>query len=216
MELAEQASVPARVLPGVSALECLTVDLLADPANEGMMIIEATHFLVRRIHLNTDFQTVLVQVGGIGVSDSQVQRSNKRHRLFERLIEQFGPDHPATLYVAALSPDAIPLVMTRRLNEWLDPALISAIPSMSTLYLPPRTIAEEHSDELQALAMAPYANPAAATAEGQKLPPLRPGRTRLSPEALQHLSDHFISPFTIPAPRPGVDWNGPTLTQLAT
>lgn len=63
--------IPARMLPGVSAEDCLFADLGLDPARSGCMSYEATDFLLHRRTAAIDSVLILWQVGVIGHLDYQ-------------------------------------------------------------------------------------------------------------------------------------------------
>src|SRR5918912_1101223 len=62
------AGLPARMLPAVSALDCLLADLGIDPATTGLQTYEATYFFVRRPAVDPHATLVLLQVGMLGES----------------------------------------------------------------------------------------------------------------------------------------------------
>ena len=58
----------ARMIPGVSALDCLSCDLGLDPGADGCHVYEATDFLIRSRAWDVHTPLVLFQVGLIGNS----------------------------------------------------------------------------------------------------------------------------------------------------
>ncbi len=131
----------AFMLPGISAEDCLVADLGVDPAQDGCQSFEATDFLVRKRRFDPRSSLILWQIGGIGVRT--FHRSELWNReglvvLAERLLEDYPPDHPVTVYEAAQLPvvepkkDRIPLAELPRARVTL----------ISTLYVPPVAKAE--------------------------------------------------------------------------
>lgn len=69
LAIAKSEGYRAKMLPGVSAEDCLFADLCIDPANPGCLTYEASDFLLREKPLNIYCHLVLWQVGCIGVPD---------------------------------------------------------------------------------------------------------------------------------------------------
>jgi uncharacterized protein YabN with tetrapyrrole methylase and pyrophosphatase domain len=125
----------ARMLPGISAEDCLFADLGVDPASSGCQSYEATDFLVHRRRIDPRSALVLWQIGTVGVvvAAATAQASGLRV-LVETLLEDYPPEHEVTVYEAAPYPGFDPLVLTVGLSE------LSAehVTGLSTLYVPPR------------------------------------------------------------------------------
>ena len=138
---ARNAGYAARMLPGVSSLECLFADLEIDPGVCGCSLYEAENFLVRARPVDTSAHLVLCQIALIGnrsaydADDSTTIRRGL-HVLGERLASLYPREHQAILYEAAAHP------LGRARNEpvalgHLEDAKISAV---STLYVPPAPV----------------------------------------------------------------------------
>ncbi|HJQ73336.1 MAG TPA: SAM-dependent methyltransferase [Gaiellaceae bacterium] len=104
---------PARMLPAVSALDCLFADLGLDPAQGGLQVYEASHFLETRPPLDAGATLVLLQVGILGErGNTPTPAVAERYRaLLGELAETLGPEREAVLYEAAEYPGTEPLVM---------------------------------------------------------------------------------------------------------
>lgn len=128
---------PAKMLPGISAEDCLFADLLVDPGSSGCQSFEATDFLVFKRHFDTSSAIILWQIGVIGISkykkSLKVWNLNGIKILSEYLSEFYPPDHTAIVYEAGIYSASEPKIITTALSE-LSHANISAI---STLYIPP-------------------------------------------------------------------------------
>jgi Tetrapyrrole (Corrin/Porphyrin) Methylases len=125
----------ARMLPGISAEDCLFADLGVDPAVTGCQSFEATDFLVNSRVVDTSAQLILWQVGVLG---DQTYRLGGYHLqgfpyLVQRLTELYAPTHEVTVYEAPIFPGLAP-VATRLQLAHLAPAYVNA---GSTLYVPP-------------------------------------------------------------------------------
>jgi uncharacterized protein YabN with tetrapyrrole methylase and pyrophosphatase domain len=131
---AREAGFRARMLPAVSAEDCLFADLGVDPGQSGCQSYEATDFLLRRRPVDQTAILLLWQVGAVGrrlyQRDAQPARLDV---LVDYLRAYYGADHVVTLYEASPYPIAEPLIASMPLSELPD-----ATPTpLSTLYVPP-------------------------------------------------------------------------------
>ena len=126
------AGLPARMLPAVSALDCLLADLGIDPATTGLQTYEATYFFVRRPTVDPRATLVLLQVGMLGErGGAPTGAVASRFRvLLDRLTELYGSGREAVLYEASPFPGTAPALARLRLGED-DGAATPAV--MSTL-----------------------------------------------------------------------------------
>jgi uncharacterized protein YabN with tetrapyrrole methylase and pyrophosphatase domain len=126
---------PARMLPGVSAEDCLFADLGLDPSRWGWQSYEATDFLVRKRRVDPAAALVLWQIGTVG---SAVASTEKRPTgldlLVEALLELYAPEHEAVVYEASPYPTWEPLIQRVQLSQLSERHLTA----LSTLYVPPR------------------------------------------------------------------------------
>lgn len=133
--------IPARMLPGISAEDCLFADLGLDPGICGCQCFEATDFLMRRKGFDPASPLILWQVGLVGsLGCDAAPNLAARRVLVEALSPTYGPRHPVTLYQAAQFPVCPPDIRSFPLCE-LESAVISPF---STLYITPvrRTAAD--------------------------------------------------------------------------
>lgn len=133
----------ARMLPGISAEDCLFADLGFDPGERGCQSFEATDFLLRRRIFDPTSPLVLWQVGVIGVRDyqkSDLWGPRGLAVLEQRLLATYPAEHSVIVYEAAQYPICPPLVHTTAIAE-LTKAPVSV---RSTLYVPP--LADRESD----------------------------------------------------------------------
>jgi len=135
IQRAREEGFPARMLPGVSAEDCLFADLGVDPGNWGYQSFEATNFLLFRRRFDTCTPLVLWQVAGVGVRSGGVEPSAAGLLvLAEFLQDRYGPRHEVVLYQASPYPIFDPIVQWVRLQDL--PA--AEITPMCTLYVPPQ------------------------------------------------------------------------------
>jgi len=129
----------ARMLPAISAEDCLYVDLGVDPATTGCASYDATDFLLRNPTIDTASALVLWQITVIGDAtavDETALRTDNLPVLVERLAQDYPRDHGVVVYEAAPYPIVDPLIQHLRLDD-----LPAAAPSpLATLYVPPATV----------------------------------------------------------------------------
>jgi uncharacterized protein YabN with tetrapyrrole methylase and pyrophosphatase domain len=124
----------ARMLPGISSLDCLVADLGLDPAPSGCQCYEATDFLVRRRTIDTRALLILWQVGFIGAWNYEpVPSLRALPLLVERLLELYPHDHETILYEASPYPVSEPLVERLPLASVAD----ADVSPIATMALPP-------------------------------------------------------------------------------
>jgi uncharacterized protein YabN with tetrapyrrole methylase and pyrophosphatase domain len=126
----------ARMLPGISALDCLFADVGVDPGAVGCQEWEATDFLLRKRRFDPCSGLVLWQIGVVGVVDYREEALWNREGLgvlAERLLETYPARHEVVVYEASTSPLVAPKILRLPLKK-LSGADVTAI---STLYVPP-------------------------------------------------------------------------------
>ena len=126
----------ARMLPGISAEDCLFADVGFDPGDRGCQSFEATDFLLRRRLFDPTSALVLWQVGVIGVRDyqkSDLWGPRGLAVLQRRLLDTYPPEHPAIVYEAAQYPICPPLIHSTPLAALTE----APVTVRSTLYVPP-------------------------------------------------------------------------------
>jgi uncharacterized protein YabN with tetrapyrrole methylase and pyrophosphatase domain len=127
----------ARMLPAVSAEDCLFADLGVDPAATGCLSFDATDFLLRTRPVDTSCALILWQITVIGDLTALAEpRLDNVPVLVERLMEQYHGDHEVVVYEASPYPVAEPVIERVLLRE-LAAAPLTAL---STLYVPPATV----------------------------------------------------------------------------
>jgi uncharacterized protein YabN with tetrapyrrole methylase and pyrophosphatase domain len=145
---ARKEGLRARMLPAVSAEDCLFADLGVDPARVGCQTYEATLFLIQPHPPNTAAALVLWQVGVIGDTDYRLDYAGERIQvLVDALLQWYPAAHEVAVYEAAGHPIADPRIDWMRLDA-LSSAPLSAT---STLFVPPCRQAEVDRDVLDVL-----------------------------------------------------------------
>src|SRR5215204_3867383 len=131
---ARAAGVAARMLPAISAQDCLVADLGVDPAEHGWLSYDATDFLLHRRPIDAACALALWQIGVVGETGA-VADPKYRHLdlVADRLAEVYGKEHEVVVYEASAYPVAQPIIERVRIDD-----LPSApITGLATLYVPP-------------------------------------------------------------------------------
>jgi hypothetical protein len=144
IDIARREGFTAKMLPGISAEDCLFADLNIDPAIPGCLTYEATDLLVRNKPLVPSSHLIVYQVGCVGITDFNFSGFNNTN--FEFLLDYletaYGPEHSVTHYIAAILPFIEPTMEKYTITELRDPDVQKQITAISTLYLPPKTVLE--------------------------------------------------------------------------
>ena len=125
----------ARMLPGISAQDCLFADLGFDPS-DGCQIYEATAFLVSKPKTDPSCALILYQAGAIGVSTFETTALWNRSGLqvlTEVLAKKYSPRHKVTLYTAPHFPVCDPIIQKVSIAR-LPKAEVTIA---TTLFVPP-------------------------------------------------------------------------------
>ncbi len=133
---AREEGYSARMLPGISAEDCLFADLGVDPATSGWRSYEATDFLLRRLPVDTGAGLILWQIGLIGVRTFRSPSAQRRRGLevLSLALRRDYPDpHRVTLYEAAQLAVCEPRIESVPLAELPE----SSVSLASTLWVPP-------------------------------------------------------------------------------
>ena len=125
----------ARMLPGISAEDCLIADLGIDPAVNGCQSYEATDFLMNARLIDPSSQLILWQAGALGDLTYQAHGYNLKALplLVDKLLTLYPPDHEVVVYEGAIFPGCASLINPVPLSDLSSTHLSPA----STLYLAP-------------------------------------------------------------------------------
>jgi len=136
---ARAEGIDARILPGISAEDCLFADLLVDPGSVGCQSFETTDFLLHRRRFDEASHLILWQVSLIGVLDNPAEHNNRHgaQLLVDYLAKKYSPEHQVVLYQAAKYPSFNPKINYLKLRELPD----ANFSRVATLYVPPARVA---------------------------------------------------------------------------
>jgi uncharacterized protein YabN with tetrapyrrole methylase and pyrophosphatase domain len=132
---AKAEGISARMLPGISAEDCLFADLGIDPGEHGCQSYEATDFLVNQRQIDPTSSVILWQIGGLGDATYKRERYNLSALplLVDRLCTIYPSDHAVYLYEAAILYGCEPVIVRLPIRD-LTAAVLNPI---TTVYIPP-------------------------------------------------------------------------------
>jgi uncharacterized protein YabN with tetrapyrrole methylase and pyrophosphatase domain len=142
VRIARSEGYVAKILPGISAEDCLFADLLIDPGSYGCQSFEATDFLLRKRQFDSRSYLILWQADWIGAQGFPEQHDNSAgiRQLTDYLMRNYPAEHEVIIYEAAQYPGFEPMIQKISLKQ-LPNAKLS---SVSTLCIPPNTNATAH------------------------------------------------------------------------
>jgi uncharacterized protein YabN with tetrapyrrole methylase and pyrophosphatase domain len=138
-EAAKILGLRVAVLPGISSLDTILIDLGLDPGIDGLQMYEATDLLLRERPLQPDVPCLLWQIGPIESSlySRKKSASDRFHRLQSHLLKFYPSAHHVKAIcssghcsVASSVDDFVIAEITKRLPE---------VSPVATLYIPPTT-----------------------------------------------------------------------------
>ncbi len=126
----------ARMLPAVSAADCMFADLGVDEFG-GCSSYEATDFLLNMRVIDPASHLILWQIGGLGDLTYKAYDYDIKglEQLTRKLMGYYGAHHVVTLYEAPMFAGVEPLICSGPLHQ----LPYGAPPPNSTMYVPPIT-----------------------------------------------------------------------------
>jgi precorrin-6B methylase 1 len=147
---AQKEGFEARMLPGISSIDCLWCDLGIDPALAGCQIYHATDFVAQRRRPDTAATLILLQINVIGQPAHLEEPDWSRLPvLIEYLLEFYPANHEVIGYEASPYPLAEPIAERGALGDLADASLR---PGM-TLVVPPAAAGTADPTMLRRLSM---------------------------------------------------------------
>ena len=140
----------AKILPAISAEDCLFADLLIDPGSHGCQSYEATDFLVYKRKFDISGHLILWQIDAIGILDHCYSRERSEAGiiiLYNYLSQFYHQNYEIIIYEAAQYPSFEPRIDKIKLN-YLPHVQLSGI---SSLYIPPSQKISYDAATLEAL-----------------------------------------------------------------
>jgi 2OG-Fe(II) oxygenase superfamily/Tetrapyrrole (Corrin/Porphyrin) Methylases len=149
-QAAQALGLRVKVMPGISALDSLLVDIGLDPGFAGLQMYDATDLLLRRRPLLSDVPCVLWQIGAVETVLHSTARSTpaRFQRLQDHLATFYPPDHQLVAVFTWTYPLAPSTIDTFPLRDLA--ARGPSVPQGASLYIPPAQIREVVNEELHA------------------------------------------------------------------
>jgi precorrin-2 methylase len=162
------------ILPGVSSLDTLLVDLDIDPAMDGLQVYEATDVIVRNRPIQPDAPCVIMQAAiALDPYNRPGQPNDDGLRLLQDHMLKFYPaDHRATLLVSRIHPLLDPIQVSFPIGELAD--AVKRTSDVATMMIPPVRTRPVADDALARRMRLP--------AQQNRIEP-RPGRPDIGPQA---------------------------------
>jgi uncharacterized protein YabN with tetrapyrrole methylase and pyrophosphatase domain len=154
LDIASRIGLKVKVLPAVSAFDCMLVDLNVDPS-QGTLIYEVNDMLLYKRKLLPDLHCFIWQVGGVEseIFSSAVNRPDRFLRLKDYLLQFYPPQHEAIIITSAVNPIMAPK-MTRVTLSSLETEPVQ-MHAGSTLYIPPSQPPSQIDKDFLHLLMSP-------------------------------------------------------------
>jgi hypothetical protein len=131
---ARAEGIEARMLPAVSAEDCLFSDLGIDPGRHGCQSYEATDFLIHGRTVDPSAYLVLWQIAFLGNVRYSPEPGRRGLPVLVEYLERWYPhDHGIVLYEASPYPVGGPAIERVALST----LTAAEVPPMSTLVVPP-------------------------------------------------------------------------------
>ena len=139
----------ARMLPGISAEDCLFADLGIDPALRGCQSYEATDFFIHDRKPDLSAYLVLWQIGVFGdLKFLECTADPKKLDLLKnQLMRYYASDHSVCVYSAAVYEIVKPQMQHLALENLTD----AAISQESTLCIPPANESVQSKSQIELL-----------------------------------------------------------------
>jgi hypothetical protein len=181
----------ARMLPGVSASDCMYADVGFDPSDGGSQFYEATDLLVCRRPLHPECNVIIWQIGVVG-NPTTTECASKLPILVEYLCTFYDPACLVAHYQASV------FSVCKSVVEWLPLRELgkgARVTTMSTLFIPPQRKPEVDRELAARLGLVP--EPASADREVRAHRPV-PRRYK-QPSRPSALADFILAAATEPA-----------------
>ncbi len=137
IRIAKEQGIPARMLPGISAEDCLFADIGFDPGTTGCQAFEATDFLLCERKPETGAWLIIWQPDSVGDLTHNLSDSKNANLLvLKSYIQKYYPsNHKAIIYEANTFIEGKPKI------EWIDLENLenANMSGISTLIVPPIT-----------------------------------------------------------------------------
>lgn len=125
-----------KVLPGISAMDCIFADLMIDPSKDGLQMYEATDLILRERTLFPDVASLIWQIGSLETAlySSKTNAPQRFYRFLNHLLRFYPPGHVVTAIYTTNHP-LIPSTIYK-FPLWSLPDHAEKLHPGFTLYIP--------------------------------------------------------------------------------
>ncbi len=136
-QMARCFDLTVKILPAISAMDCIFADLAVDPSMNGLQIFEATEMLLRGRPLQVDVPVLIWQIGSLETGLYSGRQS--RPERFDRFLEHVLAFYPATHTVFAVHSSTHPLLRSEVIEFKIGEigSHSSKLHAGFSLYIPP-------------------------------------------------------------------------------
>jgi uncharacterized protein YabN with tetrapyrrole methylase and pyrophosphatase domain len=124
----------ARMIPGISTLDCLFADLEVDPAIDGFFSFDATDFLLNDRAIDTTAGLILWQAGVIG--DPFYRENGYDQDLVKKLAERLARFYPAGHVGYVYQAASLPWEKPRIMPIPVEALFVAGLTPLSSVYVP--------------------------------------------------------------------------------
>jgi uncharacterized protein YabN with tetrapyrrole methylase and pyrophosphatase domain len=125
---------PAKILPALSALDCMFADLAVNPIQYGYRVLDATAFLIYGYKPQPSSAFILLQIANIGGTRASSVSMQSKIRVLRKVLEKsYAACQPVILYETAANPIVEPRIQRVSLSTLEK----QEIRFNTTLFIPP-------------------------------------------------------------------------------
>lgn len=133
---ANQRNLTVRIIPGISSLDALYVDLNINPLDRGIQIFEATDLLAYNTELDPKIPALILQIGLVGThGHTATDRTSEELTTFGNYLRRL---YPGTHEIQAVRTATLPFAEPEKISVEVDEfeSLSNQIDETHTLYVP--------------------------------------------------------------------------------
>jgi uncharacterized protein YabN with tetrapyrrole methylase and pyrophosphatase domain len=134
---ASMLDLKVKIIPGISSLDTLFIDLKIDPCTQGIQMYEATDLLLRRRPIQPDVPCVIWQIGSVETQLFTLKgNSPKRFERIKKYLGKFYPDDTPMFAVYCTSMPLVPSNIIEFTLGTIDDVALDLHQGV-TVYIPP-------------------------------------------------------------------------------
>lgn len=151
LAIARAEGYPTKLIPAISAPDCMFADLRVDPGVNGCQILMASSVLRDDCLLATSCHLVFLQITAVGDSTFSFTgyKNSQFSKFIEKLISVYGETQEAIYYLASIFPGCEPEIRAHPLIDYLRAEVRRNVGS-GILYVPPKGVSLDSLHSYQA------------------------------------------------------------------